>query len=220
MNKFILTTAVFFVFLQNQAQAQTNTAPMVPHMAVYGESSIEVDADRVTCYLNIYDNTASYDYTEPYDDKLFTSKQMLLIDKLGCREFMTNPKSESLKTYTGAGPYELKFNNAAQYEAILAKVQTNSSDEMTVSLDYVSSEISDDKRKKIQSDMLDLALTEAKIKAERMAKSLSVQLGLPLSVDEMDTVNLYGFESEMYSGYSGMKVKVRAKVLVSYELKR
>lgn len=191
----------------------------IPRMMVYGEASIQVEADAINAYLNIYDNL-NYDYSQPTDPKTTQSKQIALIERLGCKEYMITPRYVDMKTYMGAGPFELRFPTREKFEEFRGKAMMNNSEEMTVTLDYASSDLSAEKRKNLKSQMLDQALLDAKAKAEKMAKSLGVLIGLPLYVEEIMDYPSYGGEGDMYGYNPNMMVIVSSKVQIQYELKR
>ena len=217
-----ILSLTFFLLLLNTSQffAQVTSVYDTPRMMVYGEASIQVEADAIIAYLNIYDNTVNYDYTQAFDPKATQSKQIALIERLGCKDYMTSPRYTDLKTYVGSGPFELRFPDREKFEAMRGKAVLNNTEETTVSIEYASSDVSAATRKQLKSQMLDLALQDAKAKGDRMAKSLGVILGLPLYVEEVMDYNAYGAESEMYGYNSSMMVTVSSKVQIQYELKR
>ncbi len=218
--KILSLTFSLLILITSQIQAQVTSVYDTPRMMVYGEASVQVEADAIIAYLNIYDNTVNYDYTQPYDPKTTQSKQIALIERLGCKDYMTTPRYTDLKTYIGSGPFELRFPDREKFEAMRGKAALNNSEEMTVSIEYASSDVSPDKRKQLKSQMLDLALQDAKAKGDRMAKSLGVILGLPLYVEEVMDYNTYGAEGDMYGYSPNMMVTVSSKVQIQYELKR
>ncbi len=218
--KILSLTFSLLLLITSQLFAQVTSVYDTPRMMVYGEASIQVEADAIIAYLNIYDNALNYDYTQPFDPKTTQSKQIALIERLDCKEYMTAPRYTDLKTYIGTGPFELRFPDRAKFEELRGKAALNNSEEMTVSIEYASSDISSEKRKQLKSQMLDLALQDAKAKGDRMAKSLGVILGLPLYVEEVMDYSTYGSDSEMYGYSPTMMVTVSSKVQIQYELKR
>lgn len=201
--------------------AQTPSVQDTPRIMVYGEATIEVDADVILGYLNVYDNSMSYDYSAPYDAKKVLSNQIDVISKLGCKDFMINPKYDDLKNYAGAGPFELRFTSKEQFESIRQKAMMNTSEMTVITLDYHLSSISAEKRKQLEGQTLDQALVDAKSKGERMAKSLGVTIGTPLYVEEIQSYDGHGYEGQ-YFGIEGqnMKVIVISKVQVQYQINR
>ena len=202
--------------------AQSASIYETSRIMVFGDANTQVEADAITCWLNIYDNTASYDYSVPYDAKKAKQQQITIIDNLGCKDQMTNPTYASLRSYTGAGPYELKFKSKAEYEAVLARVWSSSSEMISVTMDIANTSISAEKRKQLTDQMLDKALADAKSKGERIAKSLGIIIGTPLYVEEMSTAPYtdYGYGGE-YENYNvSMMVNVSARVQIQYEIKK
>lgn len=213
--------AILFLFLLagTQIEAQVTSMYDIPRMMVYGEASIQVEADAINAYLNIYDNL-SYDYSQPIDPKMTQAKQIAIIERLGCKEYMITPRYVDMKSYMGSGPFELRFPTREKFEEFRGKAMMNNSEELTVTLDYASSDLSAEKRKTLKAQMLDLALTDAKAKGEKMAKSLGVLIGLPLYVEEILEYSAYTSEGDMYGYNPNMMVTVSSKVQIQYELKR
>lgn len=195
-----------------------------PRLVVYGEASVKADADVITCWLNIYDNNVSYDYTIPYDDKKFKKDQQAYIERLGVKEFMSNPTYANLKGYTGSGPFELKFSSKAQYEAIQKKIQDNYNESMSVSMDIAKTEISDTKRKQLYEQTLDQAIADAASKAQRMAASLKATIGTPIYIAEenigLSVVPGYGaYDYDYGYGNTDMQVTIISRVQLQYLIK-
>jgi predicted secreted protein len=215
-----LTCFLFFtVLFTTQMQAQTLGVLDTPRILTYGEATQEVPADMITASLNIYD--INYDYTAPYDAKRMLNNQIAIIERLGCKEFMTNPKYKDLSSYVGGGPFELKFTSKEQFEQMRNKAAAMATEETAVSLDYMMSEISPAKRKQIKDQLLDQALADAKSRAEKIAKGLAVILGGVLVAEEIMDYTTYGggYDPEGYGMYNtNMTVVVTSKVQIQYAI--
>jgi hypothetical protein len=223
MHKTSVLAFSIFIFIAQSISAQTPSIYEIPRLTVYGEGLVETPADVIICYLNIYDNSAVYDYEQPYDFKKVVTQHMLILDKLGCKDVMSNPRYDQMRNYTGSGPYELKFSSQQQYEEMMNKVMINSNESMTVTLEYGSSLVSDSKRKQLEDQALEKALMDAKNKATKMSGILGVTIGTPVLVEEIDQYGGgYGYDggTEYYSGVSGanMNVKITAKVQIQYQI--
>jgi len=203
--------------------AQIESIYEIPRVVVFGESTIEVEAESVSCWLNIVDNRLVYDYsaTENYDSKRFKIKQQSIIDQLGVKDYMVNPTYAGLNGYLGSGPYEVKFTSRVQYETVLAKVQSSSTEETSVYMEVNKTDISAEKRKNITNQTVDAAIADAKSKAERLTKGLASILGPPLLIEEVASPNYYDYGSEMYGVTSGgFLIKITFRVQVQFELKK
>ncbi|MFM9984202.1 MAG: SIMPL domain-containing protein [Flavobacteriales bacterium] len=211
----VLTTAL---------RAQESNIYNLPRVVVNGEASKKVEADIIYGWLNIYDNNFNYDYTVPYDDKAFKKKQLEMVDKLGVKDMMVNPSYESLKAGTATSPFQLKFTSKTQFAAMQAKAAALGTEFYTVSLDFASVEISDEKRKTITDQLLDIAMVDAKSKAEKLAKGLGGVLGKPLYIEEIKDYygggGMYDYSGETTGMYNAdMMVTITARVSVQFELK-
>jgi uncharacterized protein YggE len=211
---FCLSIMTALLFAQTPAQSLYDT----PRMVVSGEASTTIDADNITCWLNITDNNMyEVDYAN-YDEGKFKKIQSDLIDKLGCRQNLTSPAQLNL----GMGPFSLQFTSLAQYQAVLQKVPQYNTEVTAVYLEVISATVTSDKSKKLSSQMIIEAIADAKAKAESMAKAMGVVLGTPLFVEEVAS---YPYGEESYSGeYYGssdvLKVTITSRIQVQYELKR
>lgn len=218
---FLFATAIL---VSTFSIAQTNSLSDTPRLVVYGAASVKADADVITCWLNIYDNNVSYDYTIPYDDKKFKKDQQAYMERLGVKDFMTNPTYANLKGYTGSGPFELKFSSKAQYEAIQKKIQDNYNESMSVSMDIAKTEISDAKRKQLYEQTLDQAIADGASKAQRMAASLKATIGTPIYIAEenigLSVVPGYGaYDYDYGYGNTDMQVTISSTVQLQYLIK-
>ncbi len=209
---------IFALVITINSNAQSSSIYETPRILVYGESSVQVEPEIIMAYLNIYDNAVAYDYTIPYDAKKSAAKMINAIDKLNCREFLVNPTSAELKNYVGSGPFEMRFTTKEQFEMVRGKAAMNSTEELSMSLDYSTCSISNEKRAQLKNQMLDQALVDAKAKAERMAKGLGVLIGSPIYVEEVSDYGGYAYDSEYAEGVA-MKVMITAKVQIQYQLK-
>jgi len=203
---------------QNQVLSDT------PRLVVYGEASVKADADVITCGLNIYDNSYTYDYTQPYDDKKLKKDQQSMIERLGVKEFMTNPTYANLKGYNGTGPFEVRFNNKSQYDAVMKKIQDNYSESISVSMDIYKTEVSDAKRKQLYLQTLDQAIVDGASKAQKMATSLKATIGTPVYVEEMNITQAVAPGLGVYDydyGYGNvdMQVTIKSTVQLQYLIK-
>lgn len=202
------------LFAQTPAQSIYDT----PRMVVSGEASSTVDADNISCWLNITDNNMyEADYAN-YDESKFRKIQSDLIDKLGCRQYLVNPGQLNM----GTGPFELRFPAVTQYQAVLQKVPQYNTEVTAVYLEVISATVSPDKSKKLSSQLLMEAIADAKAKAESMAKAMGVVLGSPIFVEEISS---YPYAAEGYGGdYYGstdvLKVTITSRIQVQYELKK
>ncbi len=203
--------------------AQTNSLSDTPRLIVYGEASIKADADVITCWLNIYDNTYTYDYTQPYDDKKFKKDQQSFIERLGVKDYMSNPTFANLKSYTGTGPFELKFSNKSQYDAVMKKIQDNYNESISVSMDVYKTEVSDAKRKQLYEQTLDQAIADAASKAQKMATSLKATIGTPVYIEEVMGDSAYpalsAYDYDYGYGSTDMQVTIKSKVQLQYLIK-
>jgi hypothetical protein len=209
-----LSMMAALLFAQTPAQSIYDT----PRMVVNGEASTTVDADNISCWLNISDNNMyEMDYAN-YDEIKFKKVQSDLIDKLGCRQNLVSPSQLSI----GTGPFELRFTSLVQYQAVLQKVPQYNTEVTGVYMDVISATVSPEKSKKFSSQMLMEAIADAKAKAESMAKAMGVVLGTPIFVEEVAS---YPYAAEAYGGeYMGssdvLKVTVTSRIQVQYELKK
>lgn len=220
---FFFATAILISFFST---AQNNSLSDTPRLVVYGEASVKADADVITCWLNIYDNNISYDYSIPYDDKKFKKDQQAYIERLGVKDYMSNPTYANLKSYVGSGPFELKFSSKSQYEAVQKKIQDNYNESMSVSMDIAKTEISDTKRKQLYDQTLDQAVADAASKAQKMAASLKATIGTPVYIEEMrnDSYSVYPPLSASYDydygyGNTDMQVTISSRVQLQYLIK-
>lgn len=207
----------------NAAFAQSGSIYEIPRVVVYGENTIEVEAESVSCWLNIVDNSLIYDYSgsDTYDPKRWKIKQQTMLDQLGVKDYMVNPTYAGLKGYLGSGPYELKFTTKAQYESVLAKVQTASNEETAVYMEISKTDISAEKRKAITNQTVDAAIADAKAKAERLTKGLGAILGSPILIEEIASPNYYDYGAEAYGEIpGGFLIKITSRVQVQFELKK
>ncbi|MFN0033126.1 MAG: SIMPL domain-containing protein [Flavobacteriales bacterium] len=221
LNNFLMAASIAMAAIS--AQAQTTNIYEMPRVSVQGEATTKVEADMIYAYLNIYDNTYSYDYTTPYDDKAFKKKQQEIVEKMGVKNAMVSPTAASLMAGTAAGPFQLRFNSRAEFEAAQAKAGKENNESYSVSLEYNKAEISDEKRRTITAQMLELAMTDAKTKAEKMAKGFGAVLGRVLLIEEIKDYYAapeYNYDYDgMYMQNMDMMVSITARVSVQYELK-
>lgn len=213
------------ILVSTISTAQNTALSDTPRLIVYGEASVKADADLITCWLNIYDNTMTYDYTIPYDDKKFKKDQLAFIERLGVKDYMSNPTFANLKSYTGTGPFELKFSNKSQYDAVMKKIQDNYNESISVSMDVYKTEVSDAKRKQLYEQTLDQAIADAASKAQKMATSLKAAIGTPVYIEEVsgDSSTLYpplsAYDYDYGYGNTDMQVTIKSKVQLQYLIK-
>lgn len=209
---------IFALAITVNSNAQSSSIYETPRILVYGESSVQVEPEVIVAYLNIYDNAVAYDNTVPYDAKKSAAKMINAMDKMNCREFLVSPTSAELKNYVGSGPFEMRFTTKEQFEMVRGKAAMNSTEELSMSLDYSTCSISNEKRAQLKNQMLDQALADAKAKADRMAKGLGVVLGTPIYVEEVNEYGGYAYDTG-YAESVSMKVTVTARVQIQYQLK-
>lgn len=224
MKQIISTLVLAFVMSVKLTFAQTSSIYETPRVVVYGESTIEVEAESVSCWLNIVDNSLMYDYSgnDTYDPKRWKIKQQTIIDQLGVKDYMVNPTYAGLSGYIGSGPFELKFNSRAQYETALAKVQSASGEDTAVYMEIGKTDVSPEKRKMITNQTVDAAIADAKAKAERLCKGLGAILGAPIFIEDVSAQNYYDYATDLYGEvYSGgFQIKITSRVQVQFELKK
>lgn len=211
------------ILLAAKVNAQGVNIYEMPRVLVTGEAVNKVEADVIYGWLNIYDNMYSYDYTVPYDDKAFRKKQQEIIERMGLKDALVSPGWSSVVAGTAAGPYQVKFSSRSQFEAAQSKAAAQSSEAVSVSLEFASSDVSAEKRKTITSQLLDQAIQDAKAKAEKLAKGLGGMLGKPIYIEEIrDYYAGPAYDYGMEGGYmpvNDMMVTITARVQVQYELK-
>jgi hypothetical protein len=195
-----------------------------PRIAVTGNASTRATADVIYGWLSIYSLAAEYADGRDYDYKSFQKKQLEIIERIGVKNSLINISYVSLQSGGNQGPFQVKFSNKADFEAAQTKAMMECNENFSVNLEFGSADISTEKRKALEAQMMDEAIVDAKSKAERMAKNLGVVLGKAIYVEEVH--NDYNPEMammayEMDSGFNGndMTVLITAQIQIQFELK-
>ncbi len=218
-NLFLTTILMCFAFM---SLSQSLPLSDTPRLVVYGDASVKTTPDLIQCWLNIYETSTDYDYTQPYDDTKLKKSQQNFIERTGLTQYLTNPKAANFKSYTGTGPYELTFTSREQFEAAQKKIDANYSETLSVSLEVFKTEISAEKNKQLYNQTLEQAIQDAIAKAQKISGSLKVNLGKPVFIEEVSIPMpatysndyIYGYD---YSGYNtNLEISVSSRVQLQY----
>lgn len=222
MKQFSLIIALCLVQLSSMAQGMGINP--TPRLSVTGNASTQAKADVIYGWLSIYDLAAEYADGREYDYKYFQKKQLEIMERIGVKNGLVNPNYLAIQSGNYPGPFQVKFNSKAEFEAVQIKAMAECNDNFSVSLEFGSAEISIEKRKLLTAQMLDEAIIDAKSKAERMAKSLGVTLGKAIYIEEAQNnfnteYALMAMDFEANHNAGDMTVLITAQVQIQFEIK-
>lgn len=212
----VVLTCLMVIFSSHFSSAQgASENGFTPRLVVYGEASNKIQADVIVAYFNVYETN----YELEYDPRRIQNLQQLKIDQLGLKRYMSNPTYEGLRSAPPGTPIEMKFTSPEVYTEMMMKASEASDDQVTVSLDFAYSQVSEMKKQTAKDLLINEAMKNAKEQADKLASAAAVRLGNIIYIEEMPDYNVYNYSDEGYTLGMGLyDVMVYVKLQIQYEI--